>query len=224
MFSHSRTISRLLLSLFIFVSAGTALPVLSPAQASEGKYTNTPIDPTHLKGIDTAIVQLSSGPVPALLREMGVKSALPEDTVLQSVKSLFHDQSWVSVQSAYQYSQNDAGKTHVLGIFFTLSARHDIVDGKQVTVAALSVNLRYNLPEGGAANIYTRNNDTFPFVLNDDQNALRAKLSEGIRFLIGSLPSYMYCVNKAPNESLCIQNAETLESPGARAQRAPNVY
>lgn len=88
---------------------------------------------------------------------------------------------------------NDLLKPNVLQMSFVISARQENIDGKAVTVAALSVTLRRQKAEADILEI--SGDATYPFVVTN-KNELATRMTEGVKFLTSFLPSYLVCANK----------------------------
>jgi len=187
-------------------------------------YMEGPIDTTHLKGIDTIVVSIEPGPLAELTTtHFSLKDTRPVEVATQTVKAVFAQQSWLSVQSIYDHPPSvDIQTPNVLAMAFTISAQPDTIGSfgplrTKVAVASLSMRLTYSLPDHTFGNVGISRLVSYPFVVPEDHEKFLAKISEGVRFLTSYLPSYLYCANKASdNERPCVKRFEDMHPWGAK--------
>lgn len=168
--------------------------------AAASSYAS-PIDSKPLKGIDTIVVQVWGAPVSKLLETQYKDHELyPSKVIFQTIKEVFASEDWLKV---IQYSdlveKNELLKPHMLGIWVALSAQQENLDGKPVTVAAVSLSFKYFLADGTLQEVSTLMPVTFPFIADNDPKSFAEKIKKGVRFLIHYMPSQLCYSNRDSN-------------------------
>lgn len=175
------------------------LSLLIPANqyASAHSYSS-PIASKYLNGIDTVVVQIYGGPVYKLLDSQFKHSELyPRKVVFETIKEVFSSESWLKViQYSELIEQSELLKPNMLGIYVALSAQQEVIDGKPITVAAVSVSFKHFLANGTPEEISTLVPVTFPFIVENDQRLFSEKLKKGVKFLTHYIPSNLCFANR----------------------------
>ncbi len=164
------------------------------------------IDLRALKGVDTIVVADNFGPGAAKL--LNVDHLKTRPIVLNVLQGVFSDanshlwvkDSWLSIKPALHMDIHDLQKPDVLLMSFVISAREEHVDGKAVTVGALSLTLTRSDPEGSKA-LEIAGDATYPFLVPSNPDELEKPITDGVKFLTSFLPSYLVCANKYGHKS-----------------------
>jgi hypothetical protein len=194
-YSSPLAVVTMALGIAFLIATLCALPLVADAS----QWLGPSFDLSLLKGIDTIIVQ-RTGPATGYppVRNPPVTS----DPVVQAVKDIFSSQPWISIQDGTANEQVNKNKTVFL--MYNVSERSEVLSGKPIVVAGVTVQLVRLAQEHSFLRPYTPfaylPPSSYVFIVPDTTEALDQKVAEGLHYLISNLPSYFACGNKVGNE------------------------
>lgn len=161
----------------------------------------TPIDSKYLNGIDTIVIQVYGAPDSKLLEsQFKHKESYPLKIVLETSKEVFSSLGWIKVTKYSDLvARSEKLRPNMLGVYFALSAQQEFIDGKSVTVAALTVSYRRFFSDGSSEEISTLMPVSYPFIASANQTDFSNHLIKGVKFLTHYVPSHLCHANKARN-------------------------
>jgi len=168
-----------------------AIITLTGSPPSFSTQSDPLFDPSYLNGVDTIHVE-SGYDGPVLPRIPLTTHPSGQNVFVRSVRNIFASRPEVNIITTL--SAQDAKRNSVLMLSFSVSTRVDEIEGKPVSVGALSLELWRRSEElpGPTKPISVA---SYPFVITDNADQMERTLEAGIHLLADHLPSYYACGN-----------------------------
>jgi hypothetical protein len=179
-------------NIFCFFIALLALAI-KPASAAASK--DLLFDISVLDKVTTIVVGSTTAPEHTLLPKLPGPLGPGDhsnDIFVVAVKQVFASNPSISVKSSYDVPYEELKHPSVLVLEFVVSAQQETADGKNLKVGSLALQiLPYN--EQGLQPPIRIVPASYPFLIPDTQQEYAKKITDGVRYLIGYLPSYVSC-------------------------------
>ncbi|TAL34901.1 MAG: hypothetical protein EPN97_07930 [Alphaproteobacteria bacterium] len=182
----------------LIIVSVTALLMMVHVSITSATMSDPPLERKYFEGIDTIVILNKFGPHVGYV--LGQDIFQSHYWIYNAFRSMFSSEPWVSISvesGPKDIPHGERNKKSAIRLIFTLSAREEMVRGKPIKTAALSVQFRQSDFYGDPVN-FSPTPVTYPFIVPETKEELKTKVEDGVRYLTEYLPAY-FCHRDDPN-------------------------
>ncbi len=172
-------------------------------------------DPAVLKGIDTIIV-VPDGPAGPIRPP---ERPTANDGATEAVRNAFATQPWITVKDATAMQYADSLKPNAIVLIYNLSSRSDIINGKAVDIAALTLQFAHPSSSPDLTHRYVPGfyipPRAYAFIVPHNDEEYLKTFDDAFEHLLSNLPQYFACGNQKTADA-CARLDPHYGEPGPR--------